>query len=73
MKIIPRIIVAFFLIILVVGGAASMDLIPRSWFAHAPAWGQTVLVVCCIIFTGMMIFGYAFDSGIFQKIFKKKE
>lgn len=58
--------------VLFVGGIASWDLIPKPWFDRLPASGQIAIVSCAIIFSGIMILGYVLDSGILQKIFKKK-
>jgi hypothetical protein len=67
-KIITWILIA----VLIVGGIASWDLIPKSWFAQLPAFGQIALVTCAVIFSTIILIGYVLDSGIPQKIFKRK-
>jgi len=57
---------------LTAGGIASWDLIPKPWFDRLPALGQIALVTCAVIFSAIMVLGYVLDSGIVQKIFKKK-
>lgn len=67
-----KIITWILLAVLIVGGIASWNLIPKSWFDRLPSLGQIALVTCAIIFSAIMLIGYVLDSGIFQKIFKKK-
>jgi hypothetical protein len=67
-----KIITLIVLAVLIVGGIASWDLIPKSWFDRLPAFGQTALVACAVIFSIFILIGYVIDSGIPQKMFKKK-
>lgn len=67
-KIITRILLA----VVILGGIFSWGLIPTSWFDRLPAFCQVVLVVCAVIFSLFILIGYVFDSGIPQKMFKKK-
>ncbi len=67
-KIITWIVIA----VLIIGGIASWDLIPKSWFAQLPAFSQIALVTCAVIFSAIILIGYVLDSGIPQKIFKRK-
>jgi cytochrome bd-type quinol oxidase subunit 1 len=59
--------------VLIVGGIASWNLIPESWFDRFPEWVRIALVTCAIIFSGLMILGHVLDSGLLQRIFKKKQ
>lgn len=67
-----KIITGLILAVLIVGGIASWDLIPESWFDRLPAFGKITLVTCAIIFSTIALIGYVLDSGIPQKIFKRK-
>jgi hypothetical protein len=67
-----KIITWILIVALIVGGIASWDLIPKSWFDRVPAIGQIALVTCAVIFSTIILIGYVLDSGIPQKIFKRK-
>jgi hypothetical protein len=62
-----------FVAVLIIGGIASWNLIPRSWFDQFPALAKIALVICAIIFSLFVIVGYVLDSGLLQRIFKKKQ
>lgn len=59
--------------VLIIGGIASMDLLPKTWFDRIPAWGQVLLVVSVIVFSASVVIGYVLDSGLIQRIFRKRE
>jgi hypothetical protein len=62
-----------FIVVLIIGGLASWDFIPRSWFDQIPTVGKILLVTCAVVFSLLMILGDVLDSGILQRIFKKKK
>ncbi len=67
-KIILWILIAVF----IVGGIVAWAFIPESWLERLPAFGQFALVSCAVIFAVITLIGIVMDSGIPQKIFKKK-
>jgi hypothetical protein len=67
-----KIITPITLAILIIGGIISWNFMPESRFESLPSFVQLVLVICSIIFSTLMFVGYLFDSGIPQRLFKKK-
>jgi hypothetical protein len=67
-----KIITWILLAVLIIGGIASWNFIPKSWFDRLPAFGQIALVTSAAIFSLFIVIGYVLDSGIPQKIFKRK-
>jgi hypothetical protein len=67
-----KIITGIFIGVMIVGGLFAWNLIPMSWVDRIPPMGQIAIVTCVIIFSLIMLIGYVIDSGIPQKIFKKK-
>jgi len=58
--------------VLIVGGTVAWGLVPKSWFELLPPVVQIGLVACAVLFSLTMFIGYALDTGIPQKIFKRK-
>jgi cytochrome b subunit of formate dehydrogenase len=67
-----KILISLSIAVLIIGGVATWDLIPKSWFDRFPAWGQIALVICAIIFSAVMLLGHVLESGTLQRIFKRK-
>ena len=67
-----KIITWLILAVLIIGGIVSWSLIPKAWLDQLPAVGRIALVACAIIFSTIVLIGYVIDSGISQKIFKRK-
>lgn len=67
-----KIITWLILAVLIIGGIVSWNLIPKAWLDQLPAVGRIALVACAIIFSTIALIGYVIDSGIPQKIFKRK-
>ena len=67
-----KIITWIVLAILIVGGIAYWNFMPKSWFDRLPEFGQIAIVTCAVIFSVFILIGYMIDSGIPQKIFKRK-
>lgn len=71
-KIDPRVTVLLAIIFLP-GILVAWDLIPACFFAQLPEWLKTAMAICgLIVWIGMLV-GYLFDSGIPQKLFKKRQ
>ena len=67
-----KIITWIILAILIVGGITSWNFMPKSWFDRLPEFGQIAIVACAVIFSVFILIGYIIDSGIPQKMFKRK-
>jgi hypothetical protein len=67
-----KIILWIFIAVFVVGGIAASTLIPESWLARLPPYGQIALVSCAVIYAALTLISIVMDSDILQKIFKKK-
>ncbi len=61
-----------FLTTLILGGIVSLGLLPQAWFDALPGWLQIPLIALLAIFSLVMFLGTILDSGILQRIFRKK-
>ncbi len=61
-----------FLGILILGGIVSLGLIPLAWFEALPGWVQIPLIAFMVLCSLAMFLGTILDSGILQRIFRKK-
>lgn len=61
-----------FLSVLIVGGAISWGFIPQEWLQEVPGWVRAILVVCLAVFSVTMFVGFIMDTGIVQRLLRKK-
>ena len=57
---------------LLLGGAVSFGLIPPDWLALVPHPLRLLLAACFVLFSLFILLGYVLDSGLLQRLFKKR-
>lgn len=60
------------LILVLIGGIASMFPVTAEFFERLPFWALYPMRICAGIFLTFMFIGYLVDSGILQRLFGKK-
>lgn len=60
------------LLILLVGGIASVFPVTSDYFTRLPYWILYPLRICTAIFLAFMFIGFLIDSGILQRLFGKR-
>jgi hypothetical protein len=60
------------LLLVLMGGIASMFPVAAEFFNPLPYWVLCPLRICAAIFLVFIFMGYLIDSGILQRLFGKK-